>query len=594
MMVNGKGKIVIVGGVAAGGSAAAKARRVNEAAEIVVFEKGGYVSFANCGLPYHIGGQIKDRDELFLVTPERFWERFRVNVRTNCEVVSLDRTRHTVRVYDLNQDREYEESYDKLILAPGARPTRLPVPGTDLEGIFTLWSVPDMDAILRYIQVQRPERALVVGAGFVGLEMVEALLDRGCKVALVEALPQVLPVLDEEMTLPLARHLEELGVDVLLETRVERFEPCQGLGGAREPSDRARVGSAVLDDGTVLPCELVILAVGVRPNTDLARAAEIALGEHGGILVNSKMQTSDPDIYAAGDVVESKHWITGQRVWAPLAGPANKQGRVAGANAALALLGVKDESLYLHFQGTLGTTIIKVGKMTAAKTGLSEREARRAGLRYYVSYTPSPDHATYYPGAEIMMIKTLFSRDDSRVLGAQIVGTKGVDKRIDVLATAIRAQFTAEDLEQLDLAYAPPYSSAKDPVIMAGMVGANIARGDMEVITPGELRDWLRAAGVFKSDQNRQQVNAESLPQIVDVRTPDEYRHGNIPGSVNIPLEHLRERLGELDPNQPTVVYCLIGYRAYLAYRILKQHGFKSIKNLSGGMRAWSMRLKDK
>lgn len=592
-MPDREGKIVVVGGVAAGGSAAAKARRVNEAARIIVFEKGGFVSFANCGLPYHIGGQIKDRDELFLVTPERFWERFRVEVHTGCEVVGLDVDRHTVKVHDHKQGREYEESYDKLVLAPGARPSQLPVPGTDLEGVFTLWSVPDMDAILRYMQLERPERALVVGAGFVGLEMVEALLERGLKVALVEALPQVLPVLDEEMTLPLARHLEELGVDLLLESRVERFEANASSNGAGAPSGRPKVASAVLDDGTVLPCELVIVAAGVRPNTELARAANLALGEHNAILVDAKMQTTNPDIYAAGDAVESVHQLTGKRVWAPLAGPANKQGRVAGANAALALMGVRDEIRYLRFRGVLGTTIIKVGKVAAAKTGLNEREANQAGLSYYVSYTPSPDHATYYPGAEILMIKTLFSQDDGRILGAQIVGTKGVDKRIDVLATAIYAQLTVEDLEQLDLAYAPPYSSAKDPAIMAGMIGSNILRKEMEVVIPDQLRTALREAGVFRSARNSQEAVSQSPLQIIDVRTPEEFRHGNIPGSKNIPLEHLRERLGELDPGRPTVVYCLIGYRAYLAYCLLRQHGFSKVKNLSGGVRAWSMRLKD-
>jgi NADPH-dependent 2,4-dienoyl-CoA reductase/sulfur reductase-like enzyme/rhodanese-related sulfurtransferase len=550
-------KILVVGGVAAGASAAVKARRTDENAAIVVFEKGPYVSYANCGIPYYLSGEIADREDLFLVTPERFAKRFNIDVRTRHEVVGIDPQAHTITALDLVQNRRYQEPYDRLILATGNEPAQLKVQDNTPDGVFSMWTVPDADAIQKYMAEHHPTNAVVVGAGFVGLETTEALLTRGLKVTLVEVRPQVLPQMDHGMTEPLVTHLRRKKADVILGDGVISYED-DGQG---------RIQAVLLKSGRRIECGLVITAVGVRQRIALAREVGLKIGAAGGIVVDDHMRTSVADIYAAGDIVETIHLVTGESVKMPLAGPANKQGRVAGANAA---------GGNLSFPGVLGTMIVRVCDLTAAKTGLSESEARAAGFDPLVSYTHSSDHAAYYPGAETMMIKIVADRNDGRLLGAQIVGPKGVDKRIDVFATALMGRMKVTDLESLDLAYAPPFGSAKDPAVIAGMVAANIFRKEMAVITPEEFADRLQ-----------DEVNL----QIVDVRTPEEYNAGHIAGAINIPLDELRARYQELDSSWDTVIYCGIAYRAYLAYQILSQKGFRKLRNLSGGWRSWTMTL---
>lgn len=548
-------KILVIGGVAAGAGAAVKARRVDESAEIIMFERGPYVSYANCGIPYFIGGDIADRGDLFLVTPERFAARFSIDVRTGHEVIGLDPKARRVRARRVDTGQEYDETYDKLVIATGNAPVRLNVPGGDLEGIYPLWTVPDADAIQTYELNHSPREALVIGAGFVGLEAVEALVRLGHHVTLVELAPQVLPQMDPEMTSLITRHLVDKGVEVILGQAVTEFE------------GQKRVQSATLKDGRKIACGIVISAVGVRPRLDLVRQAGLTIGEAGGVAVDDHMRTSDPDIFAAGDIVESVHLVSGRRIRLPLAGPANKQGRVAGANAA------GDDK---RFRGVLGTMIVKVCDLAAGKTGLGEKEAREAGFDPIVSYTHNQDHAGYYPGSETMVIKVVADKATGRLLGAQAVGPRGVDKRIDVFATALLGKMTLEDLEDLDLAYAPPFGSAKDPAIVAGMVAANIRRGEVQAVTPAELaRDLHDGRDI----------------QVVDVRTPGEYRAGHIPTAVNIPVDDIRKRAKELDPDRETVVYCGVGYRSYLAYRILKHLGFKKLHNLSGSWRSWTMTL---
>ncbi|MHB8172755.1 MAG: FAD-dependent oxidoreductase [Thermincolia bacterium] len=548
-------KIVVIGGVAAGAGAAAKARRIDEQAEIIMFEKGSYVSFANCGLPYYVGHKIKNRDELFLVTPERFRQRFNIDVRVNHEVTTVNPKEKTVGVTDHFTGQTFHESYDKLVIATGGSPIRPPLEGIDLKNIFNLWTVPDADAIKTFVTEKKPSQAVVVGGGFIGLEAVENLLEHGVKVNLVEMLPQVMPPFDPEMTMPLVKHLKQLGTEIHLRDGVAKF-----LGNGE-------VSGVQLTSGQVIETPLVILAVGVKPNIQLAKDAGLTIGEKGGIAVDNRMLTSNPDIYAAGDAVEIYHLVSGKKVRIPLAGPANKQGRVAGANAA---------GGNLEFPGAYGTSIVKVAKLTAAKTGLNETEARETGFDFQVSYTHSPDHAGYYPGSDTMMVKILFEKSTGRLLGGQIVGPKGVDKRIDILATAIYGKLTVYDLENLDLAYAPPYSSAKDPVIMAGMTAANILRGEVLTWSTDDLGAALE--------------KGEDI-QLVDVRTPMEYRNGHVPGAINVPLDDMRQKFGELDSQKKTVLYCGVGYRSYLAYKILKDQGFNDLHHISGGFRSWSLTL---
>jgi NADPH-dependent 2,4-dienoyl-CoA reductase/sulfur reductase-like enzyme/rhodanese-related sulfurtransferase len=546
-------KIVIVGGVAGGASAAAKARRVNEAAEIIVLEKGPYVSFANCGLPYYVGGDIKRKKKLLLVTPELYKNRFNIDVRVGHEVVDIDPRARTVQVR--TAAGMATETYDKLILATGGEPVRPPIPGIDLANVFTVFTVDEAEAIAASFG-GGVRSAVIVGGGYIGLETAEALLKRGVRTTLVEQLPQLIIGFDPEFSLPVERHLQELGLNLLLGKTLKAIHGGQA------------VTAVELADGTRLDADIVIVAAGVRPRLELARKAGLAIGEAGGVVVDAAMRTSQPDIYAAGDIVESLHLVSGKKVRIPLAGSAVKQGRVAGANAA---------GGSLFFKGVLGTAIAKVGELTVASTGLSEKEARRLGMNYYVAYSPTPDHAAYYPGAKRLILKLVIEQFTGRILGAQGVGFGGVDKRIDVLSTAIYGRLTVFDLENLDLAYAPPYGAARDPVIMAGMIAANILRGDSRQLTP----DQLRAMSAEHADL-----------QIVDVRTAKEYKRlGAMPGARSLPLDKLRKRYRELDPVKPTVVYCKVGYRSNVAYRFLLQKGF-DVYNLSGGYDGYNMVLK--
>lgn len=548
-------RILVVGGVAGGAGAAVKARRTCEDAEIVIFERTPYVSWANCGLPYYIGGVIQRREELFIVNPGRLASRFNIDVRTRHEVTAIDRLRKTISVRNLETGESWDERYDALILATGSEPARPQIPGLDDPRVFTLVSVEDADRLQGFLEERGPADAAVIGGGFIGLETVEALLGRGIAVTLIEMMDHLLPPVDKEMAEPVAIHLREKGVNVLLGEKV---------AGIAADGDTRKL-RLTLASGKTVSCDFAISALGVAPRLDLARQAGLSIGQAGGVVVNDRMQTSDSNIYAAGDICEIRHLVTGKPVRVPLAGPANKQARVAGANAAGA---------NMRYAGSLGTMVVKVCDMTIAKTGLSEREASSEGIPHYVSYSHSQHHAGYYPGARMMTAKLVVDRFTGRVLGAQIVGRDGVDKRIDVIATAIHARMTVEDLEDLDLAYAPPYSSAKDPVNIAGFVAANIHRGDVDAIEPDELDALLE----------REQV------QLVDVRTPAERnRTGEIPGARLIPIDQLRELAGELDPHRKTVVYCAIGYRSYLAYRILKQNGFDDVSHLAGGFDAWKM-----
>lgn len=539
--------IIIVGGVAGGASAAAKARRTDEHAEIILFERGPHISFANCGLPYYVGEEIKKRDSLLLQTPQSFWTRFRIQVHVRHEVLSIDRKNKEIEVKDLETSTIYKLRYDKLILAPGAGAIVPSLPGLPAQNVFTVKTVPDSDAIREWIARNQPERAVVVGAGFIGLESAEALKHRGLKVTIVEMLPQVLPPFDPDIAAFVMRHMEGEGIELVLADGIQSF---QG-----KP-----VNEVVLQSGRRIPADLVILSVGVRPELRLAQQAGLAIGAAGGILVNDYQQTSDPDIYAAGDAVETMHLVTGRKTRIPLAGPANKQGRVAGANAAGARM---------KFPGILGTAIVETMGITAAKTGLSEREAAALGIPYYVSVTHSLDHAGYYPGAALMHMKLVVEKETGRLLGAQIVGERGVDKRIDVIATALYARLKVTDLENLDLAYAPQFSAAKDPVIMAGFAAANVSRAEIGTITCSVLQPRL---------------DRKDDIQLLDVRTIAEYKEGHLSGAMHIPVDELRERLAELDPEKETVVYCRVGFRGYLAAKILQQNGFHKVLNLTGGL----------
>ncbi|MCA9463339.1 MAG: FAD-dependent oxidoreductase [Nitrospira sp.] len=540
--------IIIVGGVAGGASAAAKARRTDENANITIFEKGPYVSFANCGLPYYVGDTIQDRDDLLLQTPERFWKRFRVQVHVLHEVIRINRTAKCVEVKNVLSQAISTHPYDKLILAPGAGAIVPNIPGIHAKNIFTVKTVPDSDAIRSFLLEHSLQRAIVIGGGFIGLETAEALHSRGLKVTIVEKAPQILPPFDPDMARLIAGHVIEKGIDVIVGDGISGF--CQQGALAQEIE---------LESGRRIPMDLAILSIGVRPELRLAQEAGLVIGTSGGIQVNERQQTSDPDIYAAGDAVETIHLVTGTRTRIPLAGPANKQGRVAGANAA---------GGHLQFHGALGTAIVECMGITAAKTGLTEREAALHGLKHFVSLTHPLDHAGYYPGAEALHMKLVVEEKTGRLLGAQIVGEQGVDKRIDILATALHGKMKVQDLEELDLAYAPQFNSAKSPVIMAGFVAANTLRGEVHTIT---------------SDELQKKLESNSSLQLLDVRTHEEYQEAHVPHAHLLPLDELRDHLNDLDPTQETVVYCRVGLRGYLAARILLQHGFSHVSNLTGG-----------
>lgn len=544
-------KIVIVGGVAAGASAAAKARRVSEGAEIVLFEKGPFVSFANCGLPYYIGGEIGSREDLLLQSPAGFWKRYRVKVHVLHEVIRIDRPQKQLAVKNLSTGTTFFEPYDKLILSPGAGAIVPSLPGITAENIFTVKTIPESDAVKNYIEKNKPGLAVIIGAGFIGLEVAETLKQRGMEVTIVEKLPQVLPPFDADVASLVSHSLQDNGLRLVLADGLKAFHGSP------------RATHVELESGRRLPMDFAILSIGVRPELKLAKEAGLVIGEAGGIAVNEHQQTSDPDIYAAGDAVEVVHLVTGRKTRIPLAGPANKQGRVAGANAA---------GEQLAFPGALGTAIVESMGITAAKTGLSEREAAAAGFEPAVTITHSLDHAGYYPGGELMHLKLITDNKTGKLLGAQIVGEKGVDKRIDVLATALTAGFKVTDLESLDLAYAPQFSSAKDPVIMAGFVASNVARQETRVITAESLQKRI--------------AKGDTL-QVVDVRTKAEYESFHLPSTRHIPVDELRDRISELDPKKETVVYCRVGLRGYVAARILLQHGFQNVLNLTGGILMW-------
>ncbi len=542
-------KIIVIGGVAGGASAAAKARRTNETAEIVMFERGSFVSFANCGLPYYVGETISDRDELLLQTPESFWKRFRVKVNVGHEVLNINRSKKLVKVKNLKTGVVDSESYDKLILSPGAGAIVPLLPGINAKNIFTVKTVPDSDAIKTFITEHTSKQAVVVGGGFIGLETAEALKNLKLDVTVVEMADQILLPFDLDMAMLVSRHLREKGIYLIEGDGIRAFQDRHGIAYEAE-----------LQSGQRLSMDLAILSIGVRPELKLAHKAGLKIGNAGGIVVNDRQQTSDPDIYAAGDAVEVRHLVTGKPTRIPLAGPANKQGRVAGANAA---------GGDLRFPGALGTAIVETMGIIAAKTGLSAKEAKAHGYDYFVSVTHPLDHAGYYPGADQLHIKLIVEQKTGKLLGAQIIGEHGVDKRIDVLATAITAGLTVEDLENLDLAYAPQFNSAKGPVIMAGFVASNTLRGEVQTITSQELQHKLK-------------TNPDL--QLLDVRSPSEFAEQHLPNATLIPIDNLREHLQELDSEKETVVYCRVGLRGYLATRILLQHGFEKVYNLTGGI----------
>ena len=542
---------LIIGGVAGGATVAARLRRMDEKANIILFERGKYVSYANCGLPYYIGDTINNREKLFVQTAKGFTDRFRIDIRTEQEVTAIRPDKKEVEIKNLSTGETYTETYDKLVLSPGAEPLRPGIEGIGSKKIFTLRNVPDTDTIKNYVNTENPKRAIVVGGGFIGLEMAENLYDLGIQVDVVEMANQVMAPLDFSMAAIVHRQLTDKGVGLHLEDGVSRFEEKDG-------------GVTVhLRSGKQIATDMVLLSIGVRPETKLAKDAGLAIGERGGIAVNDYMQTSDADIYALGDAVEVRHLVTGQPALIPLAGPANKQGRIVADNI---VFGNKKK-----YPGSIGTSIAKVFDLTVAAAGANAKLLQQNNIPYISSYTHGASHAGYYPGAVPLSIKILFAPENGKLLGAQIVGFNGVDKRIEMLAQVIQRGGTVHDLAELEHAYAPPYSSAKDPVNMAGFVAENILNKKSQIIQWRELAE----------------LPADTIR--IDVRTHDEYKLGTIPGFINIPVDELREHLDELPKEKPIVVTCAVGLRGYLAYRILVQNGFKHVRNLSGGYKTWSV-----
>lgn len=542
-------KILIIGGVAGGASAAARLRRLDEHAEIIMFERGEYISFANCGLPYYIGGEIKEKAQLTLQTPESFKARFQVEVRIKSEVVAIDRSTKTVTVKKTETGETYMESYDQLILSMGAEAIKPPIPGVESERVFTLRNIPDTYRIKDYITNQKAKSAVVVGGGYIGVEMAENLKVTGLDVTLVEMSNQVIAPLDYDMACDVHRHIEMHGVKLMLNSAVSAIKEQNS-------------GLIVRTATESIEADLLIMAIGVRPESSIAKEAGLHVNERGGIQVNEKMQTNDENIYAVGDAVEVVDFITGQKVMIPLAGPANKQGRIAADN----ICGVQSS-----YSGTQGSAVLKVFDLTVATTGINEKTAKRLNLNYDKSFTFSGSHASYYPGAVNMSIKSIYDKDNGKILGAQVVGYEGSDKRCDVIATAIRFGATAFDLARLELCYAPPYSSAKDPVNMAGFVMENILTGKVKTFHWHEIEALKQDSGAI----------------LLDTRTEMEVQGGSMEGFMNIPLDALRSRLHELDKSKRIYVTCQIGLRGYIACRILTQHGFDCY-NLSGGYRLYS------
>lgn len=549
-------KVVIVGGVAGGATAAARLRRLDESAEIVVFERSGYVSYANCGLPYYIGGVITDRAELTLQTPESFWRRFRVDMRVRHEVTAIHPDTKTVDVKNLATGEVFAESYDKLILSPGARPTQPALPGVGIDRLFTLRTVEDTLKLREFIEQHHPRSAVLAGGGFIGIELVENLRELGLDVTVVQRPKQLLNPLDADMAAFLHAQLREKGVKLMLGRTVEGFA-----------ADGDRVNVLIKDEAP-LTADMVVLAIGVTPDTGLARDAGLELGIKGSIVVNDRMETSVPDIYAVGDAVQVKHSVTGQDTLLSLAGPANKQGRIAADNIC------GGDSRYL---GSQGSSVIKVFDMTIAATGVNEKTARQAGIDCDKVFLSPMSHAGYYPGGKVMTMKVVFEKGTYRLLGAQIVGYEGVDKRIDVLATAIHAGLTGPQLKDLDLAYAPPYSSAKDPVNMAGFMIENLSRGLVDQFFPEDVDALPR----------------DGSATLLDVRTPGEYAAGHAEGFVNLPVDDLREHLAEIPADKPVYLICQSALRSYIACRILAQHGLRC-SHLSGGWRLYEAVMRDR
>ncbi|MBN2689229.1 MAG: FAD-dependent oxidoreductase [Gammaproteobacteria bacterium] len=544
-----KKRILIIGGVAGGASAAARARRLSEDAEIILFERGEHISFANCGLPYHIGNVIEDRDALLVQTPEKMHNRFRIDVRTKHEVVAIDRQAKEITVLNLEKNEEYREKYDHLILSPGAAPFRPPIPGIDNHKVVTLRNMKDMDEIINIINEHNVRHALVVGGGYIGLEMAENLHHRNIGVTLVELLDQIMAPVDKEMAALLHQEIILNGIDLKLSNGVTEF---------KEENNKLTV---TLSDKTSIATDLVILAIGVKPETLLAKEADIKLGETGGILVDQYMQTNDKNIYAVGDAVEIKDFVSQQAALIPLAGPANRQARIAIDH----IFG-RDSSYHM----TQGTGICKVFGLTAGMTGLNEKTLRKKEIPFEKIYLHPANHAGYYPGATPISLKLLFDPKSGKILGAQAIGVNGVDKKIDVLAMAMRAGQTVFDLENAELCYAPPYGSAKDVVNYAGFIASNFIQGDMPIFYAENLND----------------ITDNQI--ILDVRTKEEVAAGMIPNAINIPLDDLRNRLNELDQNKEIIAYCKVGLRGYLACRILMQNGFKC-RNLTGGYTTYLM-----
>lgn len=546
-------KYLIVGAVAGGASAGARLRRMDEDADIVMFERGAYVSYANCGLPYYIGNVIKDRNKLFVQTATGFKDRFNIDVRISTEVIKIDADAKKVLARNLLTNEEYEEFYDKLILSPGAEPVRPPLPGIDLPGIFTLRSVPDTDSIKEFATAHSTKKAIVIGAGFIGLEMAENLHELDVEVTIIEMANQVMAPVDFPIAAIVQQHIRSKGIQLKLNTAVKSFE---------KTSSGLKVNYS---NGQSELADMVILSIGVRPDTKLAVSAGLKLGEAKGIWVNEFLQTSNPDIYAVGDAIEFENPLTGKSMCTYLAGPANKQGRICADNIV--------QGNKRKYKGAINTAIVKVFSQTVGATGLAAKHLKAMNIPHIVSTTRSASHATYYPGSHPMTIQIVFSPEDGRLLGAQVAGVDGVDKRLDVLATTIQNKGTIYDLTEIEHAYAPPYSSAKDPVNMAGFVAENLMNGLFK------LAYWDEFA------QNKN--HPDSI--LIDVRTAKEFHKKTIPGAVNIPIDELRNRINEIPRDKTIYVFCEIGLRGYLAQRILRQKGFDKVFNLSGGFALWNI-----
>lgn len=560
-------KIVIVGGVAGGASAAARARRLSESAEIIMFERGEFVSFANCGLPYHIGGEIQDRSKLLLQTPESFLARFNVDVRVMSEVISINRQTKTVTVKNLIDNKDYNESYDFLLLSPGAAPIVPPIPGIENPLTHSLRNIPDMDRIIRTIEMNKPEHATVVGGGFIGLEMMEAFHQCGIKTTLIEQANQVMTPVDKEMTGFIHEEIRNQGIDLRLGVALESVQhiPNDHISTLESGEDEAHQHLSgeldlTLNNGDTIRTDILIMAIGVRPEIKLAQQAGLQIGQLGGIYTNELMQTSDPSIYAVGDAIEERDFVTGTQTLVPLAGPANRQGRMAADN----MLG-RNET----YQGTQGTAICKVFDLAVASTGQNEKQLQRDGIDYEKVYVHTASHASYYPGAETVSFKMLFDPKSGKIFGAQAVGKDGIDKRIDVMAVAQRAGMTVEQLQHLELTYAPPFGSAKDVINQAAFVANNIIKGDATAIHFDEIDS-------LSEDQI-----------LLDVRNPAELENnGLIEGALNIPVDQLRPRMSELPKDKEIIIYCQVGLRGNVAYRQLVNNGYRA-KNLIGGYRTY-------